>query len=97
MSVLSRGGIYVPVGLYGGEITLQLPLFILRAITILGSYTGSQSELKELIELAKSGALQPIPIEHVPHADPNTALDRVRAGAVTGRLVLDAGMAVPAH
>lgn len=90
LAVLARGGVYVPVGLYGGDLSLQLPTIPLRALTIQGSYTGSQHELRELVELAKSGKLKPVPIERVPHADPNTALDRVRAGQIAGRLVLDA-------
>lgn len=94
VAVLARGGTYVPVGLYGGDLTLPLPMIPLRAITIRGSYTGSQHELRELVELAKSGKLRSTPVERVPHDNPNAALDRVRAGSVTGRLVLDAVTAV---
>lgn len=90
IAILAKGGIYVPVGLYGGDLSLQLPTIPLRALTIRGSYTGSRQELQELLDLAKSGKMKPVPIERVPHTDPNTALDRVRAGKVAGRLVLDA-------
>ena len=92
VAVLARGGTYVPVGLYGGDLTLPLPTIPLRAITIRGSYTGSQHELRELVDLAKSGKLRAVPVERVTHDDPNPALDRVRSGAVKGRLVLDAGL-----
>ena len=51
---------------------------------------GNLGDLKDLVELAKSGALRPSPIERVPHARPNLALDRVRCGDVAGRLVLQA-------
>lgn len=91
IAVLARGGTYVPVGLYGGELALQLLMVPLRALTIRGSYSGSLSELRELVDLAKSGRLKAMPIERVPHDDPNTALDRLRAGNVAGRLVLAAG------
>lgn len=90
VAALARGGIYVPVGLYGGDLTLPLPTIPLRAITIRGSYTGSQHDLRELVDLAKSGKLRAMPIERVAHDDPNTALDRVRSNSVSGRLVLDA-------
>lgn len=90
IAVLARGGTYVPVGLYGGDLTLPLPTIPLRAITLRGSYTGSQRELRELVDLAKQGKLRPMPVERVSHDDPNTALDRVRSGALSGRLVLDA-------
>lgn len=88
IQALAKGGTYVPVGLYGGELTLQLPTIPLRAISIRGSYTGSLRELKELIDLAKSGALRPMPVERVPRSHVNAALARVRLGEVTGRLVL---------
>ena len=94
IDVLSKGGTYVPIGLYAGEITLSLPMFPIRAISIRGSYTGSLSELKELVELAKAGYLTAIPVERVPHANPNDALDRVRRGEVTGRLVLEVDASV---
>lgn len=89
---LAKGGTYIPVGLYGGELTLALPTIPLRAITIQGSYTGSQHEMRELIELAKSHKLHAMPIECVSHNEPNEALDRVRRGDVRGRLVLDASL-----
>jgi propanol-preferring alcohol dehydrogenase len=91
IAVLTKGGTYVPVGLYGGDITLQIPMIPLRGIAIRGSYVGNLRELKELVELAKSGALKASPVERVPHAHPNEALDRVRSGEVAGRLVLEVG------
>ena len=78
IEVLSKGGSYIPVGLYGGEITLALPLIPLRAISIRGSYTGNLAELKALVELAQSGALMPMHVECMAHSAPNMALDRLR-------------------
>ena len=91
IEVLSKGGSYIPVGLYGGDITLPLPSIPLRAIAIRGSYTGSLNDLRELVELAKSGKLGSTPIERIPHNHSNLAMDRVRAGDVAGRLVLEVG------
>ena len=42
---LIKGGKYIIVGLYGGDITLSLPPFPMRAITIQGSYVGSLPEM----------------------------------------------------
>lgn len=95
VAMLARGGTYVSAGLFGGELTVQLSTLLLRAITIRGSYTGSRADLRELIDLARSGKLRPVPVERVPHADPNGALDRMRSGDVAGRLVLDAGLHPP--
>ena len=88
IAALSKGGRYVIVGLYGGGMTLQLPMMPLRAISVIGSYVGSLAEMHELVALAKNGKLSPTPIERVSHDDPNRALDRVRAGGLEGRLVL---------
>ncbi len=91
ISTLRKGGIYVVVGLFGGEISLSLPLLVLRAITLRGSYVGNLAELRELIDLVKQGRVNPIPVETVPMVQANAALDRLRAGTVKGRLVLARG------
>ncbi|WP_378948456.1 alcohol dehydrogenase [Mesorhizobium sp. ANAO-SY3R2] len=88
IDVLRKSGLYVAVGLYGGEVSLPLPLLVLRSIGIKGSYVGNLAELKELFELAKGGSLGAIPIETVPMASANAALDRLRGGQAEGRLVL---------
>ena len=92
IEALSRGGTYVPVGLFGGDITLSLPLLPIRGISIRGSYTGSVGELKALIELAKAGKLAPVAVERVPHETAAKALERLRKGGVAKRQVLDASL-----
>jgi alcohol dehydrogenase, propanol-preferring len=88
VDMLRKSGTYVAVGLYGGEARIAMPLLVLRAICIRGSYVGNLAELKELFELARSGRLEPIPIESVAMADVNKAMDRLRGGGAKGRLVL---------
>jgi D-arabinose 1-dehydrogenase-like Zn-dependent alcohol dehydrogenase len=85
---LRKGGSCIVVGLFGGDITLSLPPLVQRSITLGGSYVGSLGELKELIELARTGRLQPLPVEQVPFDEANQALERLRSGNVQGRLVL---------
>lgn len=85
---LKKGGSYIVVGLFGGDITLSIPLIILRAITIKGSYVGNLAELKELIALVKEGKIKPLPVEAIAFEEINAALARLRAGKVQGRLVL---------
>jgi len=87
-AVLRKAGIYVVVGLFGGDYTISVPLLVLRALTLRGSYVGNLDELRELIELAKSGKVPPLPVEAVPMAEVNSAMERLRAGHVNGRLVL---------
>ena len=90
LATLVKGGKLVLVGLFGGDITVDLPLIPLRAVSIMGSYVGSYQELTELVELAKAGKLKPLPVSLRPHSKPNEALEELRSGAVRGRLVLAA-------
>jgi alcohol dehydrogenase/propanol-preferring alcohol dehydrogenase len=87
---LRKGGKLVQVGLFGGELSLPLPLMAIRALTVQGSYVGNPKELRELVKLAQSGDVPPIPVATVPLAQANDALMRLRDGKVTGRLVLRA-------
>lgn len=89
-AALRKGGKLIQVGLFGGDITVSLPTMATRALTIQGSYVGNPKELRELVALAQSGAVAPIPIETVPQPEANAALMRLRDGKVTGRLVLTA-------
>ncbi len=87
---LRKGGKLVQVGLFGGELKLPLPLMAMRALTVQGSYVGTPGDLRALVGLAQRGQLQKMPIEQVPMREADAALMRLRAGRVTGRLVLRA-------
>ena len=84
---LRKGGRYVIVGLYGGEIPMSLVPIAQRAITISGTYVGSLQELHEVVALAKSGKLKPIPIATCSMDQISEVLDRLKAGRVIGRVV----------
>lgn len=88
IDVLPRGGRYILVGLFGGELTLSLPLLPLRGITIQGSYTGSLGELRELIALARSMGVPKVPVTRSPLDQANAVLESLRAGRLIGRGVL---------
>jgi D-arabinose 1-dehydrogenase-like Zn-dependent alcohol dehydrogenase len=85
---LIKGGKLIVVGLYGGEITMSLPPFPMRAITIQGSYTGSLTETKELIDLVKRTGPPAVPTATRPLDDVNAVLSDLRAGKIVGRVVL---------
>jgi alcohol dehydrogenase/propanol-preferring alcohol dehydrogenase len=85
---LRKGGKLIQVGLFGGELTVPLPIMAIRALTVRGSYVGNPQELRELIALAQEGSLHALPISIVPQREANDALMRLRDGKVTGRLVL---------
>jgi propanol-preferring alcohol dehydrogenase len=85
---LRKGGKLVQVGLFGGELSLPLPIMAIRALTVRGSYVGNVKELRELVQLAQDGKLEALPVNTVPQRDANDALMALRDGKVTGRLVL---------
>jgi D-arabinose 1-dehydrogenase-like Zn-dependent alcohol dehydrogenase len=89
IAALRKGGRYVIVGLYGGELVHPLPPIAQRAIGIVGSYVGSLQELREVVALARKGRLKPAPVETRAADQANSALEDLKAGKVIGRVVLD--------
>jgi alcohol dehydrogenase/propanol-preferring alcohol dehydrogenase len=85
---LRKGGKLIQVGLFGGELTLPLPLMPIRALTVQGSYVGNPKELRELVKLAQDGELPALPVATVPQSQAYEALMRLRDGQVNGRIVL---------
>ena len=84
-----QAGHVVVVGLFGGQLQTPIPLLALRATTIQGSYVGSLQDARDTLALARSGRVAPIPTDLRPLADANAALDDLRNGSVTGRIVLE--------
>ena len=89
-AALRKGGTLVQVGLFGGEMSLPLPLMAMRALTVQGSYVGNPKELRELVQLGQNCGIAAIPIIELPQGEANSALNRLRNGQVTGRIVLTA-------
>jgi D-arabinose 1-dehydrogenase-like Zn-dependent alcohol dehydrogenase len=85
---LIKGGKYIIVGLYGGDLTVSLPPIPMRALTIQGSYVGSVPEMKELIELVRRTGLPDVPVATRPLDEVNAVHDQLRAGKIVGRVVL---------
>ncbi len=90
LAALTKGGRLVQVGLFGGDMTLVLPIMAMRELTVGGSYVGNPRELRELVALAQDGRLKPLPYSTVPMPEAYEALMRLKDGKVTGRLVLRA-------
>jgi len=85
---LAKGGRVVVAGLIGGEFKIPIPMFALRSISIIGTFVGSLEEAREMIALVQSGAISPIPIETRPLDQASATLDDLRAGKISGRVVL---------
>ena len=88
--VLARGGKVVVTGLLGGNFSIAAAMIPIKAMTIEGTLTGSLAEAHELLDLARSAAITPIPTRQRPFQQAQAALDDLRAGRVVGRTVLSA-------
>ncbi|MBC7433461.1 MAG: alcohol dehydrogenase, partial [Rubritepida sp.] len=52
---------------------------------------GNLKELRALVGLAQKGGLPAIPLSLEPFANADSALNRLKQGQVTGRVILTAG------
>lgn len=85
---IKRGGKAVIVGLFGGTFSIPIPMFPLRSITLAGSMVGSLAQTNAMLELVKSGGVDPIPFQERPLQQASQTLDDLRDGKVLGRVVL---------
>jgi D-arabinose 1-dehydrogenase-like Zn-dependent alcohol dehydrogenase len=90
LSVLRKSGRLFVVGLFGGSLAISLPTLPSRAISIIGVFTGTLPEFRELMTLARDGKVKPAPIETRALETAQQSLDDLRAGHVRGRIVLTA-------
>jgi D-arabinose 1-dehydrogenase-like Zn-dependent alcohol dehydrogenase len=88
LACLEKGGCLVIVGLYGGKVELSLPPIPLRAMSIVGSFTGSRPELQEFLALIRGGKVPRIPTVRRPLDQANQTLLDLEAGRLVGRGVL---------
>jgi len=86
--ILRKGGKLVIVGLFGGGLSLPVPHFPLREVTVTGSYVGTLEELHELLALARAGKVGRPQVEARPLGDAEAALSALKDGRITGRAVL---------
>jgi alcohol dehydrogenase, propanol-preferring len=89
MQLLRRRARLVLVGLFGGELKLNLVSMPTRAYKIIGSYTGSISEMVELVSLAKRGVIKPVISERFKLDQATEALTKLKDGKITGRGVIN--------
>ena len=85
---LIKGGKYIIVGLFGGDMTVSLPPIPMRALTIQGSYVGSVPETAELMELVRRTGPPLVPVATKPLDQVNAVMHDLRAGKIIGRVVL---------
>jgi alcohol dehydrogenase, propanol-preferring len=89
MQILRRRAKLVLVGLYGGELKLNLVTMPTRAYRLIGSYTGSLSDLTELVSLAKRKIIKPLVSDRFKLDQATEALSKLKDGKVMGRGVIN--------
>lgn len=87
-SLVAKGAKWVQVGVMGGSIELSLVANIFKGLTIFSNITGNLQELQNVVKLAREGKLGPLPVQEMPWDSVNEAMDLLRAGKVSGRVVL---------
>lgn len=83
-----KNGAVVVAGLFGGSFQIPVPMFPLRALSIIGTFVGSLNDAKEMLDLVRAGKVAPIPVDLRPMEQANQSLDDLRSGNVIGRVVL---------
>lgn len=87
-SLVAKGAKWVQVGVMGGSIEMSLVANIFKGLTIYSNITGNLDELRRLVQMAKEGKLSPVPVQEMPWDSVNEAMDLLKAGKVSGRVVL---------
>jgi alcohol dehydrogenase len=85
---LAKGSKVVVTGLLGGNFPQPAAMFVLKAMTVEGTLTGTLAEAREVVALAQAGKLAPPPIHERALSEAQIALSELRAGRVVGRIVL---------
>jgi alcohol dehydrogenase, propanol-preferring len=90
LKMVRRKGTVSLVGLPPGEFPTPIFDVVLKRITVRGSIVGTRRDLDEAIAFAADGKVR-AEIAKAPLADINAIFDRMKAGKIDGRMVLDFG------
>lgn len=90
LKMVRRKGTVSLVGLPPGEFPTPIFDVVLKRITVRGSIVGTRRDLDEAIAFAADGKVK-AEVAKVPLAEINDVFDRMKAGKIDGRMVLDFG------
>ncbi len=90
LKMVRRKGTVSLVGLPPGEFPTPIFDVVLKRITVRGSIVGTRRDLDEAIAFAADGKVK-AEVAKVPLAEINNVFDRMKAGKIDGRMVLDFG------
>lgn len=86
---LRRRAKLVLVGFFGGELKLSLVSMPTRAYRLIGSYTGTLSDMVELVSLARRGVIKPLVSNRFKLNQATEALTMLKEGKILGRGVIN--------
>ena len=87
--ILGTGGSLVVLGLYQGQLEMQLVDLIRKELHVHGNRTGSLQDLKDMTELLSRKVVKYPAIELVKLQDINEVHKALRNGTIRGRAVID--------
>ncbi|MGL9616669.1 alcohol dehydrogenase AdhP [Bradyrhizobium sp. U531] len=90
LKMVRRKGTVSLVGLPPGEFPTPIFDVVLKRITVRGSIVGTRRDLDEAIAFAADGKVK-AEVAKVPLSEINNVFDRMKAGKIEGRMVLDFG------
>ena len=88
LNMADRGGTVALNGLPPGDFTLSIFDTVLNGITVRGSIVGTRLDLQEALDFANDGKVKAT-VEVDKLGNINGVFDRMRAGKIDGRIVLD--------
>ena len=88
VGMVRRGGTMVLNGLPPGDFPVSIFDVVLNGTTIRGSIVGTRLDLQESLEFAAAGKVKAI-VKAEPLENINDIFDRMRHGAIEGRIVVD--------
>jgi alcohol dehydrogenase, propanol-preferring len=89
MQFLRRRAKLVLVGLFGGELKLNLVSMPTRAYRLIGSYTGTLNDMIELVSLARRAVIKPLVSNRFKLNQATEALKMLKEGKILGRGVIN--------
>lgn len=89
IELLRRRGKVVLVGLFGGELRRNLMPMPTRAYKLIGSNTGTLTNLSELVSLTQGGVTKPVISDRFRLDQATEALSKLKAGQIIGRRVIN--------
>jgi D-arabinose 1-dehydrogenase-like Zn-dependent alcohol dehydrogenase len=84
---LAKAGQYLLVGQAGGDFKMPQVWLPQKAMTVRGSHVGNSPQLRKLIDMVRDGKVKQMPIECRQLSGINQAVEDLKKGRVTGRIV----------